>query len=199
MDPQKATQKPVCSLILASGSPRRKELLTELVKEFSVIVPKVNELKSHAAGSKKLVSENARIKCDAIADQFPEFYTLGADTVVVMNKKVYGKPKDMIDAKQMLVSLSGKTHEVHTGICLKNISTNYSCNEVVTSKVTFKKISPTDISAYFKFVNPLDKAGAYAIQTKPEMIIESVDGSRTNVIGLPLEFLGGIFNSLDIS
>ena len=199
MDHQKATKKPTVSMILASGSPRRAELLAELVEDFTVVVPMVQELESHPQGAVGLVLENARIKCNAIVQSFPEHYVLSADTVVAVDNMVLGKPKDLDDAAEMLRMLSGQSHEVHTGLHLKNSAQNFHFSEVVTSKVTFKKISPLDITNYFKVVDPLDKAGAYALQTKPELIIESFEGSRTNVIGLPLECLRKVIEQILIS
>lgn len=199
MDHQKATKKPTVYMILASGSPRRAELLAELVKDFTVVVPMVQELESHPQGAVGLVLENARIKCNAIVQSFPEHYVLSADTVVAVDNMVLGKPKDLDDAAEMLRMLSGRSHEVHTGLHLKNSAQNFHFSEVVTSKVTFKKISPLHITNYFKVVDPLDKAGAYALQTKPELIIESFEGSRTNVIGLPLECLRKVIEQILIS
>ena len=196
---QKATKKPTVSMILASGSPRRADLLAELVEGFTVVVPSVQEIESHPKGAIGLVLENARIKCDAIVHSFPDQYVLSADTVVALDNMVLGKPTDLDEAGGMLRRLSGRSHEVHTGLQIKNIAQKFNYSEVVTSKVTFKKISQPDITNYFKVVDPLDKAGAYALQTKPELIIDSFEGSRTNVIGLPLECLRKVIEQILIS
>ena len=189
-DHQKANLKLSGSFILASGSPRRKELLSELVSDFQVIPATAEEIKSHPEGPVALISENARLKAFDVSRNHPTAWVLGADTLVFLEGKPFGKPRDMDEAQGMLLSLSGKTHTVATGICLKSISADKEIIFVEESLVTFKKLSVHQITAYFQKVDPLDKAGAYAIQTNPEMIIETREGSLSNVIGLPLEKLG---------
>lgn len=188
-DREKATSKPDFQIILASSSPRRKEILNQLIKVFKVVNPDVEELKNHNEGPASLVLENAKVKCLKVADSFPSCWVLGADTTVALGAEVFGKPRDLVDAKSMLLSLSGKIHHVYTGICLCNLSKEIFLNETVTTSVTFKKIDESDVDNYFRKVNPLDKAGAYAIQTSSEMIVDSYVGSLTNVIGLPREHL----------
>lgn len=188
-DPQKATLNPVDSLILASGSPRRKELLSSLLKNFKIITSEVEELQSHQDGPVQLVMENARIKTSAVAKSHPSQWVLGADTLVALGERVLGKPKDLREAKSMLLQLSGKTHHVHTGVSFINISRDVLITESVSTLVTFKKLVSSNIDLYFTKVNPLDKAGAYGIQSYPEMIVDSFEGSLSNVIGLPLELV----------
>ena len=188
-DPQKATLNPVDSLILASGSPRRKELLSSLLKNFKVITSEVEELQSHEDGPVQLVMENARIKTLALAKSHPSHWVLGADTLVALGDRVFGKPKDLMEAKSMLLQLSGKTHHVHTGVSFINISRDVLITESVSTLVTFKELVSSNIDLYFTKVNPLDKAGAYGIQSYPEMIVDSFEGSLSNVIGLPLELV----------
>ncbi len=188
-DPQKATLNPVDSLILASGSPRRKELLGSLQKNFKIITSEVEELQSHQDGPVQLVMENARIKTLAVAKSHPSKWVLGADTLVALGDRVLGKPKDLKEAKSMLLQLSGKTHHVHTGVSFINISRDVLITESVSTLVTFKKLVSSNIDLYFTKVNPLDKAGAYGIQSYPEMIVDSFEGSLSNVIGLPLELV----------
>jgi septum formation protein len=188
-DPQKATLNPVDSLILASASPRRKELLSSLLKNFRIIISEVEELQSHQDGPVQLVMENARIKTLAVAKSHPSHWVLGADTLVALGDQVFGKPKDLKEAKSMLLQLSGKTHHVHTGVSFINISRDVLITESVSTLVTFKKLVSSDIDLYFTKVNPLDKAGAYGIQSYPEMIVDLFEGSLSNVIGLPLELI----------
>ena len=188
-DPQKATLNPVDSLILASGSPRRKELLSSLLKNFKIITSEVEELQSHQDGPVQLVIENARIKTSAVAKSHPSKWVLGADTLVALGERVLGKPKDLREAKSMLLQLSGKTHHVHTGVSFINISRDVFITESVSTLVTFKKLVSSNIDLYFTKVNPLDKAGAYGIQSYPEMIVDSFEGSLSNVIGLPMELV----------
>ena len=188
-DPQKATLNPVDSLILASGSPRRKKLLSSLLKNFKIITSEVEELQSHQDGPVQLVIENARIKTSAVAKSHPSKWVLGADTLVALGERVLGKPKDLREAKSMLLQLSGKTHHVHTGVSFINISRDVFITESVSTLVTFKKLVSSNIDLYFTKLNPLDKAGAYGIQSYPEMIVDSFEGSLSNVIGLPLELV----------
>jgi len=188
-DPQKATLNPVDSLILASGSPRRKELLSSLLNQFEVIIAEVEELQSHQDGPVRLVMENARIKSLAVAKHYPSQWVLGADTLVALGDQVFGKPKDLMEAKSMLLHLSGKTHHVHTGVSLINISRDVLLTDSASTLVKFKKLDSSCIDLYFSKVNPLDKAGAYGIQANPEMIVDSFKGSLSNVIGLPLELV----------
>ena len=188
-DLQKATLNPVDSLILASASPRRNELLSSLLKNFKIITSEVEELQSHQDGPVQLVIENARIKTSAVAKSHPSKWVLGADTLVALGERVLGKPKDLREAKSMLLQLSGKTHHVHTGVSFINISRDVFITESVSTLVTFKELVPSNIDMYFTKVNPLDKAGAYGIQAYPEMIVDSFEGSLSNVIGLPLELV----------
>ena len=196
---QKANQNPSRSFILASGSPRRKQLLKKIIPDFKVISSDAEELKSHSGGPLTLVQENAKKKAIPVAANNPSCWVLGADTLVFYQKEILGKPKDLDEAVEMLSFLSGKTHEVATGVSLQ-------CNEInivktfsEISSVTFKPISKQEIRLYFKEVNPLDKAGAYAIQTNADMIIDRFVGSYSNVVGLPLESLGKVLLKLSIS
>ena len=196
---QKANQNPSRSFILASGSPRRKQLLKKIVPDFKVISSNAEELKSHSGGPLTLVQENAKKKAISVAAKNPSCWVLGADTLVFYQKKILGKPKDLDEAVEMLSFLSGKTHEVATGVSLQCNEINIAKTFSETSSVTFKPISKNEIRLYFKEVNPLDKAGAYAIQTNADMIIDRFMGSYFNVVGLPLESLGEILKELSIS
>lgn len=178
------------SFTLASGSPRRRELLAELLDDYEVLPTDAEELEAHPGGPLALVMENARLKARAVAELRPESWVLGADTLVALGDETFGKPADAEEAAVMLRRLSGKTHEVSTGLCLTRKAAGYEEARVTTSRVTFKELDAGTIAAYFGEVNPLDKAGAYAIQTRPDLIVESFVGSRSNVIGLPLEDLG---------
>ena len=189
LDPQKATLKPDSSFILASSSPRRKDLLQDLISQFEVVSAEIDELKNHPSGPESLVLENAKLKCQKVAEIYPDFWVLGADTLVALGNQVLGKPINIDEAKSMLMRLSSKTHYVYTGISLSHISKGINLSRTVATSVTFQEINETVIENYFRKVNPLDKAGAYAIQTCPEMIIQSYQGSLSNVIGLPKELL----------
>ena len=196
---KKANPNECAGFILASGSPRRKELLRELVEEFVVLPSHAEEISSHPDGPVALVRENARIKGSDVARQYPDHWVLGADTLVWVDDRVLGKPKDMEEAMDMLRSLAGRTHSVSTGLFLSLLSRGYEEVKVDTSDVTFKAFDESVIKAYFSEVDPLDKAGGYAIQTRSDLIIERFEGSHSNVIGLPLELLGSWLTDLGIA
>lgn len=191
IDSKKATNKPFYTLVLASGSPRRKELLSQLEIDFEIVAPEVDELLTHPGGASSLVLENACIKARSVTKERPDQWVLGADTVVALNGDVLGKPVDMDQARSMLQRLSGKTHQVHTGLCLMMSERGVERKDVITSLVTFQKLDESRIASYLDKVNPMDKAGGYAMQTHPDLIVESLIGSRTNVIGLPMETITG--------
>ncbi len=196
---KKANPNECAGFILASGSPRRKELLGELIEEFVVLPSHAEEISSHPDGPLALVRENARIKGSDVARQYPDHWVLGADTLVWVDDRVLGKPKDMEEAVDMLRSLAGRTHSVSTGLCLSLLSGDFEETRVDTSQVTFQSFDDSVIEAYFGEVDPLDKAGGYAIQTRSDLIIERFEGSHSNVIGLPLELLGSWLTDLGIA
>jgi septum formation protein len=199
MSEQKANPKGDQPFILASGSARRRELLADLVDDFEVIVAGVEELSSHPGGPDALVKKNARIKARHIAAKRPRSWVLGADTIVTLGSEVLGKPADLDEAFSMMKFLSGKTHEVYTGLCLVHLANDYEEARIEASQVTFRDLDEAIITEYFAAVNPLDKAGGYAIQIRGELIVERFEGSRSNVIGLPLEMLGAWLGELGLS
>ena len=187
--PEKATLNPVKSFILASGSPRRKELLSHLIEGFQIITSHAEELTTHPNGVCTMVLENARIKAKQVALEHTDAWVLGADTTVALGGRVFGKPSSMDEAKIMLRELSAKVHHVHTGICLINHQLSVEEVDVVTSEVYFKELNESIIEEYYREVDPLDKAGGYAIQTMSHLVVEKFEGSFSNVVGLPLELL----------
>ncbi|MDG1139681.1 MAG: Maf family protein [Opitutales bacterium] len=186
---KKANQKVSALIILASSSPRRTELLLDYNIQHEVVPSKAKEISFHPDGPLALVTENAKRKAIEVAERFPDRFVLGADTIVSLKEKVFGKPADLKDAEQMLMSLSGKTHLVSTGVCVICKKNGYSEAKVESSEVSFGELSPAAIQKYFKFVNPLDKAGSYALQTKSELIVKKFTGSYSNVVGLPMELI----------
>lgn len=196
--PQKANLNPLSSLLLASASPRRKELLSKLIPSFRVVSSDAEELTTHPEGVGKLVQENACIKAESVASMHPSSWVLGADTVVALGGKVFGKPKSMSEAEEMLLELSGKCHQVHTGLCLIYKQSNYLECRKDSSAVHFRQLNREVISAYYDSVNPLDKAGGYAIQTNSDLIVEKFEGSYSNVVGLPLELLKSWLSELGL-
>ena len=177
------------SIILASGSPRRKELLSEIISEFEVFPSSAEEMKFHPDGPVALISENAHIKAKDISRMYPQALVLGADTMVFLEQKPYGKPESMLEAVQMLKELSGTVHTVATGVSLVLEARGVDETFAVETRVFFRQLDDQMIKEYFEHVDPMDKAGGYAIQTHPEMIIDKWEGSLSNVIGLPLEKL----------
>ncbi len=175
-------------IILASASPRRSELLGRANVPFEVEVSRAQEDNDPDADPREAVLANAKLKAEEVARRFPGRLVLGADTVVAFGGKVFGKPKDIADAKRMLGILNGNTHSVFTGVaavCAKPDGAAEIEADVEESKVTFKKLSPEGIDEYLSKVNTLDKAGSYAAQEFGELIIERIDGAFDNVMGLP--------------
>jgi septum formation protein len=174
-------------LILASASPRRKELLGQLGIPFEIVVADVTEHEEETTNPRVMVAHNAALKADWVAERHPDAWVLGADTTVFLDSVVLNKPRDLADARAMLKRLAGRTHVVFTGVALRRRTSGVRIDEGVTSEVTFKPFNDAVIDAYFKIVNPLDKAGAYGIQEGRELIIERWNGSFTNIMGLPME------------
>jgi septum formation protein len=180
------------SLILASASPRRAEILNQMGAPFVQWSPEVTELTSSAEGPAALVLANAVLKAQAGSRQHPGRWVLAADTIVVIDGDVLGKPETQEMAWQMLARLSGRQHDVYTGVALcREIDGNnvWELREVEASKVYFKPLNQQAIRAYCELVNPLDKAGAYGIQEHGERIIDKWEGSFSNIMGLPAELL----------
>lgn len=180
-------------LILASASPRRRQLLTEYGYEFSVYPADVEEVNPEEMNIGDVTLFNARLKAEAVAGEVraihPEAIVLGVDTLVALDGKKLGKPRDLREAAEMLCALSGRVHEVHSGVWAAGPGHSRAFVEV--SRVRFKPLDEEAIQQYIARIDPLDKAGAYAAQDEhPDGVVESIEGSRTNVIGLPMEALG---------
>ena len=183
-------------VILASASPRRSELLTSMDIEFEVVPSHVEELLDGYDFIPDLCEANARIKAEPIAELHPECLVLAADTMVYLEDIVYGKPTDLEDAHQMISKLQGRTHQVSTGVSLIYHNEEINRSLSVITNVTFLTLSSKQISEYLNKIDPLDKAGGYAIQEHKELISKKVSGSISNVIGLPVERLKEELNSL---
>jgi nucleoside triphosphate pyrophosphatase len=179
-----AGQRP---LILASASPRRRDLLRERGLSFEVIPAHSEEMVESTPEA--TVTGNARRKAVAIAGQRPDALVLGVDTEVWFGGRIFGKPADMDDALRMLRELNGRTHEVYSGVCLTWDAGAKERTFVEVTHVHFHKRMDDDLRQYLARIGPLDKAGAYAAQDDRGEIIARVDGSYTNVIGLPMEAL----------
>jgi septum formation protein len=174
-------------VILASASPRRVELLQQMGLEFEVVVSQVVEDNTKELPPHELVTWQAKAKALDVAKSLQsKDLVLGADTIVVLNGQVFGKPLDAAEAKKMLTILSGKTHEVITGVALVDSEKNTLWTDYTVTKVKMSSFDNGQIERYIKTGEPLDKAGAYAIQGKGAMLVESITGCYTNVVGLPI-------------
>jgi septum formation protein len=172
-------------LILASGSPRRAELLTSAGFEFDVAPPEIDETPSPGERPTDYVMRIARAKADHIRRTCADGHAvLAADTVVVGNGRLMGKPVDAADAASMLRTLAGEVHEVHTAVVVHGRLGQRS--ELVTTRVRFQPLTDSEIDWYVSTGEPAGKAGAYAIQGKAARFIEWIDGSWSNVVGLPI-------------
>lgn len=171
-------------IILASGSPRRKELLRYIYDDFEVLTANVDETPQSGIDAYALPEYLSKIKCAAVAENHRNSLVIGADTVVICGGRVYGKPKDESDAFDMLKSLSGKTHDVVTG-CTIALHGKYRTFSQKTA-VRFYALSDDEIRGYVKTGEPMDKAGAYGIQGYGSLLIEGIDGDYFNVVGLPV-------------
>ncbi len=175
-------------LILASVSPRRFQLLSKLELPFTVVPAEVDEHLGDGLSPDAMVLHNARLKAEAVSRRHPDQVILAADTTVCLDGQILNKPANLDEAWTMLGRLSGKTHQVFTGLAVIGPRPPGRLERVVESRVTFKPLTNEVIADYFQKVNPLDKAGAYGIQENAsERIIETFDGSISNVTGLPLE------------
>lgn len=176
-------------LILASASPRRAELLRQLKLQFKIIPSDAAEIFDENLSPRELCQINAHRKARAVAKKNPGSLVLGADTLVFLGREIFGKPRDLDEAKQMLAKLQGRTHQVVTGVCLMHLRARRERIFAVGTDVTFRPLTAKQINDYLSKINPLDKAGAYAIQEHGEMIVSEISGSYSNVVGLPLERL----------
>jgi septum formation protein len=183
-------------LILASKSPRRKELLEQAGLIFAVFPSCVDEDGINITVPENLVKTLAEAKAKNVAEAYPESWVIGADTIVLINGEILGKPESKEAARQMIQRLNGQTHEVYTGyaICCEALKTCLS--GVEKTEVHFKNLSELEIEWYIQTEEPFDKAGAYAIQGLGSFLVRRICGSYTNVVGLPVcEVLEHLFKA----
>ena len=175
-------------LILASKSPRRSDLLNQAGYPFLVEVSEADELTDNSLEPQELVMENARLKAQAVYERLkPQYPVLGADTVVALDGEIFGKPKDNKNAAEMLRKLSGKAHYVFTGLALIYQGKVYK--DVSATKVFFAELTDAMIERYIASGEPHGKAGAYAVQGRAAAFISRIEGSFSNVVGLPIYLL----------
>jgi len=179
---------PIPKLLLASASPRRRQLLEALGLSFEVIPAAVEEIDPSSESIESGVIENAKRKAVAglKSARHESDVIIAADTLVVLKEKVLGKPKDSADVLSMLTQLSGKTHKVVTGMVLQTPS-GQNCSVSVSSFVTFRNLAEDEIKSYAATREPYDKAGSYAIQGLGAIFIDKIEGSYTNIMGFPIE------------
>ncbi len=183
-----STFAPNHELVLASGSPRRRLLLSMAGYEFDVLAPDIEEIRLPAEPPEDFVVRMAREKAAAVAAvSARERCILGFDTAVVLDGRVYGKPADEPDAAEMLLSLAGNTHTVYTGYHLIVVGGDDEESGIDASRVTMRDVTEAEAAAYAATGEPLDKAGAYALQGAGKGFVSNVEGLRSTVIGLPLE------------
>lgn len=202
----------MANLLLASGSPRRKELLAQIGVVFSVCPMDIDETQYPEETPEEYVKRLSLEKAQAALALNPEAVVVGADTSVVLNGKVLGKPESDAQAKSMLRLLSGRTHQVITGVALirhqgteqdnqqgnQKDNGHQIQNAVVTTVVSFLPISDEQIDQYVATKEPEDKAGSYGIQGKAAVFVERIEGSYSNVVGLPLEKIAQMLRQFDI-
>ena len=196
---ERPSPRAVPRFVLASGSPRRRQLLAEAGYEFEVVSPPVDEVSHDWLTIRELTVCNARRKASSVARTLPGAIVLGADTLVTIDAQVLGKPADFADAVQILRRLSGRSHEVWTAVCLCHWALGKSQSFCVVSRVEFRDLTDRAMKSYLEKVNPLDKAGAYAAQGHGKEIIKRIDGSYSNVVGLPMEETARVLRAFGVT
>lgn len=174
------------SFILASASPRRREMLQSVGLNFKIIPAHVDEAYIDGESPAEHVKRLSCNKSMAVANKYQQAWVLGADTIVVIDGSILGKPNNRTQAKKMLKKLSGREHKVFTGFTITNKALNIHETKVIQSTVRFKTISAEEMNWYTADDEPYDKAGGYAVQGKGAIFIKSIRGSYSNVIGLPI-------------
>lgn len=186
------------SIILASASPRRQQLLNKIGIDFIVEPSYLDEELKYELDFGPLTADMAFQKAMTVAKKHREGLVLGADTIVVLDGKILGKPATSQEAKEMLSRLSGRWHRVFTGLSLLDAATDRFLNEFEESRVKFKDLSSLEIHNYIKTGEPMDKAGAYAIQGKGALFVEKIEGDYYNIVGLPLFRLNSMLAHFDM-
>ena len=183
-------------IILASSSERRREILASCGIAHKVVPSNATEYMGVSKLPEQVAMINARIKAERVAKRFKSGYVIGADTVVLLGKKIIGKPKNASDARKMLKEMSGKTISVYTGLCVIDVKKENLISDYEKSLVTVKKLKTKEIPAYFKLLGPYDKAGGFSIEGVGSFIFDDIYGSYFNVLGLPTARLKEMFEKL---
>jgi septum formation protein len=185
-------------IILASASPRRKALLEQIGLEFTVDASAKEDDNLAGQTPHQLVKEISRKKAESVAGKYPDAVIIAADTLGVIDGRIIGKPHSESEARAMLASLSGKTHSVITGFTVMDTLTRKTVAKSVETTVHMKRITKPEIEAYVKTGEPLDKAGAYAIQGLGAVLVEKIEGDYFNVMGLPLCALAEVLKEFGV-
>jgi len=176
-------------LVLASASPRRRELLASIGIDFDVVPSDIPEVRGEGESPEEYVARLSREKAQAIAQRFADRWIVAADTTVLLGDQLLEKPAGAEDARRMLTTIAGRTHIVYTGVTLLNVAESHRETRVAESEVRMLPLTAHEIAWYVATGEPLDKAGAYAAQGIGGIFIDSIHGSYTNVVGLPLALL----------
>jgi septum formation protein len=181
-------------LILASSSPRRAAYLRELGFSFRRVVPDVDERVRRGESPRRYVRRVAEAKAGVVSERYPEDWVVGADTTVVVDGLILGKPADERDARRMLKLLSGRSHQVVSAVVLARFQDRVLRSRIATTRVFVRKLAPEEIRGYVETGEPMDKAGAYGIQGVGSFLISRIEGSFSNVAGFPLEKFFELWN-----
>lgn len=187
----------MAELVLASGSPRRKSLLSDLDVDFIVVPADVDESSLVGEDAKTYVARVATLKAQTVRESYPNAVVLAADTTVDRDGEILAKPVDAADAASMLRSLSGREHFTHTAVCVAH--GDLVDRVVVSTVVTFRCLGTEEIDWYVRTGEPLDKAGAYGIQGRAAAFVSSISGSVSNVVGLPLAEAIGLLRKAGVN
>lgn len=185
-------------IVLASTSPRRRELLKQIGLDFSVVPADVDERALPGERAEVHALRLAREKAEVVAGKIARGVVIAADTIVVLDGQILGKPAGPADARRMLAQLSGREHSVMTGIAVAEVPAGRLATDLAVTAVRFRQLAPEEIDAYVATGEPLDKAGAYGIQEKGALFVEKIDGCYSNVVGLPLARLGFLLRSFGV-
>jgi septum formation protein len=194
MENDKRAELELPEIVLASGSPRRSEILDSVGWAFEKIVPDIDESEIDGETPGEYVTRLAVTKAEAIAKRCPGKVVLGADTTVVIDGAIIGKPVDSDDARRMITGLSGRSHDVLTGVALSR--DGHTLSGIRSTNVLFSKLNSAEIEYLVEYGSPLDKAGAYAVQAQAALFIEQIEGDYWNVVGLPISLVYSLFNQL---
>jgi len=187
-----------CKIILASASKRRSKILKECGIEHTVVISNILEKMDHKKGARLNVLYNARLKAKKIADGYKKGFVIGADTVVLLGKRLIGKPKTRKEARSLLKAFSGKTILVYTGLSVVDIEKGRSVSAIDVSKVRVKRLSHKKIDKFVKIAGPHDNAGGFSIEGPGTFIFDNIEGSFYNILGLPMMKLDELFEKLGV-